>query len=81
MNPIGATPCFCAARSSRSRARSRAASSSKTTWLNRDSAFRTCGGVVDRQPALAGRVDVRERAVGELRACLRIELGHAPMMA
>ena len=37
--------------------------------------------VVDRQPPLAGRVDVRERAVRELRAGLRIELGHAPMMA
>ena len=37
--------------------------------------------VVDRQAPLARRIDVGERAVRELRAGLRIELGHAPMMA
>ena len=42
MKPIGMIPCFCAARSSRLRARSRASSSSNATWLKRDSALRTC---------------------------------------
>ena len=42
MKPIGMMPCRLAARSSRLRARSRAASSSKVTWPNRASAFRTC---------------------------------------
>src|SRR5687767_9271969 len=42
MKPIGMIPCFLAALSSRLRARSRAASSSKCTWLKRASAFRTC---------------------------------------
>ena len=39
--PIGTIPCFFAALSSRVRARSRAASSSNTTWLNRARALRT----------------------------------------
>ncbi len=41
MKPSGTIPCFLAALSSRWRARSRAASSSNWTWLNRASAFRT----------------------------------------
>src|SRR5918999_422803 len=42
MKPIGMIPCFLAALSRRLRARSRAASSSKCTWLKRASALRTC---------------------------------------
>ena len=42
MNPIGTTPYFFAALSSRVRASSRAASSSNATWLNRARALRTC---------------------------------------
>ena len=42
MNPIGMIPCFFAALSSRLRARSRASSSSKATWLKRARALRTC---------------------------------------
>ena len=41
MKPIGMIPCFLAALSRRVRARSRAASSSKATWLKRASALRT----------------------------------------
>src|SRR5437667_9148445 len=41
-NPMGTMPYFFAALSNRLRARSRAASSSKATWLKRASAFRTC---------------------------------------
>ena len=40
--PTGMMPCFMAALSRRLRARSRASSSSNTTWLNRARAFRTC---------------------------------------
>jgi len=40
--PTGMMPCFMAALSRRLRARSRAPSSSNTTWLNRARAFRTC---------------------------------------
>jgi len=42
MNPTGTIPYFLAALRSLVRARSRAASSSKITWLKRDRAFRTC---------------------------------------
>src|SRR5262244_2665895 len=42
MKPIGTMPYFLAAVSSRLRARSRAASSSKLVWLKRASALRTC---------------------------------------
>src|SRR3954453_17231519 len=42
MKPIGMIPCFLAALKTRLRARSRAASSSKATWLNRARALRTC---------------------------------------
>jgi hypothetical protein len=42
MNPTGTMRYFFAAFSSRLRARSRAASFSKATWLNRASAFFTC---------------------------------------
>jgi len=42
MKPTGMMRYFFAAFRSRVRARSRAASSSKPTWLNRASAFRTC---------------------------------------
>ena len=42
MNPIGTIPYFLAAPRSFLRARSRAASSSKATWVKRASAFRTC---------------------------------------
>jgi len=42
MNPTGTMPYLRAAFSSRLRARSRAASFSNWTWVNRASAFRTC---------------------------------------
>ena len=42
MKPIGMIPCFLAARSSRLRALSRAASSSNATWPKRARAFLTC---------------------------------------
>ena len=42
MKPMGMIPCFLAALSSRLRARSLAASSSKATWLKRARALRTC---------------------------------------
>src|SRR5262245_10623561 len=42
MKPIGTIPYFLAAPRRRLRARSRAASSSKATWLKRASALRTC---------------------------------------
>ena len=69
MKPMGMIPCFLAARSSRLRARSRAASSSNATWPKRARAFRTCAA------SLIGR---RRRPLESMYAKALSGAAHAP---
>ncbi len=76
MNPTGTMPYFFAAVSSFLRARSRAGFVLERHLLEAGEGVADVRGIVDREPSLPLRVDVREGAVGQVSAVGRVELRH-----